>query len=683
MNNIRTLLLSSFAALAIVMLCGCAVPEKMKIQTNGEPGEMKNQELNLPGKVQKSEYFGCARYDFKLDGVDSIVVCPERPLPGKKWAWRARFWGHENQLDQALLKAGFYLVYTDVVDLYGSPEAVKRWDNFYRLLTGNNNFDPRPALFGMSRGGLIVYNWAAVNPDKVCAIYADAPVCDFESWPGGKGRGSGSAEDYKKCLKAYGLTGKQAEAYSRQPWQNIKAPAAAGVPVLHIAGGADEVVPLEENSLKLIENYRKAGGNARLINKVSCGHHPHCLKDPALIVDFFLAYAAGENTFIHRRGGLKNSQRVFEKEKQGRVAFLGGSITEMNGYSALVEKELQRIFPQCKFDFINAGIGSTCSDTGAFRMGKEVLHRGRVDLLFVEFAVNDNQDGNFDFDRSARAMEGIVRQAKKHNPLIDIVFLYTVNEAYLDAYNAGVRQKKAGRYHFEAEYDNNSFKVLLPLQSSAHEKVAEYYQLPSVCFAGEVARRMAHGEFSWRKFGGVHPAPFGAAIYGEMAGCLLRGAYAGKAGSRPAATHLPESRDKFSLENVKLISFDRVTGDGNWNISVPEWEKIPGQKRARFTGERVLHSEKAGAVLKFDFEGTGAGFFQTAGPDAGAVEVSVDGGEARKIELAVNDYSKGLHYPCSIQLCSGLEKGRHQVEIKLLPGKNGGTAARIFYFVQF
>lgn len=42
-------------------------------------------------------------------------------------------------------------------------------------------FNKKVALEGMSRGGLIVYNWAAQNPEKVACIYADAPVMDFKS----------------------------------------------------------------------------------------------------------------------------------------------------------------------------------------------------------------------------------------------------------------------------------------------------------------------------------------------------------------------------------------------------------------------------------------------------------------------------------------------------------------------
>lgn len=89
-------------------------------------------------------------------------------------------------------------------------------------------------------------------------------------------------------------------------------------------------------------------------------------------------------------------------QSEARVAFLGGSITEMEGYRPLVEKWLTERFPQTKFSFIRAGISSTCSNTGAFRFQRDVVAQGPVDLLLVEFAVNDDQDAHHDADGCVR-----------------------------------------------------------------------------------------------------------------------------------------------------------------------------------------------------------------------------------------------------------------------------------------
>ena len=63
--------------------------------------------------------------------------------------------------------------------------------------------------------------------------------------PGGKGAGKGSPRDWQACLKIYGLTEEQALAYPGNPIDNLAPLAKAGIPLLHIVGTADEVVPVE------------------------------------------------------------------------------------------------------------------------------------------------------------------------------------------------------------------------------------------------------------------------------------------------------------------------------------------------------------------------------------------------------------------------------------------------------
>jgi len=78
----------------------------------------------------------------------------------------------------------------------------------WRLLEGQT--PQQVVLEGVNRSRLFVYNWAAQNLDKVACIYADTPVMDFKSWPGGKGTGIGSPKDWQQCLEAYRLTEQKA-----------------------------------------------------------------------------------------------------------------------------------------------------------------------------------------------------------------------------------------------------------------------------------------------------------------------------------------------------------------------------------------------------------------------------------------------------------------------------------------
>ena len=124
----------------------------------------------------------------------------------------------------------------------------------------------------------------------------------------------------------------------------------------------------------------------------------------------------------------------FEKENKGRVAFLGGSITWNPGWRDMVSDYLQKRFPSVKFEFINAGVPSTGSTPGAMRLLRDVLSKGTIDLLFEEAAVNDATNG-ITPEVQIRGMEGIIHQALKSNPYMDIIMLHFVDQEKMADYN--------------------------------------------------------------------------------------------------------------------------------------------------------------------------------------------------------------------------------------------------------
>jgi pimeloyl-ACP methyl ester carboxylesterase len=229
-------------------------------------------------------------HEFTVGGRQCKVVAPTQVDPGRPWIWRARFFGVEPQTDQALLARGFHVAYMDVAGLFGAPGAVAIWDGFYEFLTEQHGMSKRPALEGFSRGGLIVYNWAIANSERVACIYADAPVCDIRSWPGGRGVGDGSPEMWTQCLAAYGLSEDKVDQFTGNPIDNLAPLAESGIPLLHVCGGADTSVPFDENTAVLADRYRQLGGSIEVILKKDCGHHPHSLEDPQPIVDFVLRH---------------------------------------------------------------------------------------------------------------------------------------------------------------------------------------------------------------------------------------------------------------------------------------------------------------------------------------------------------------------------------------------------------
>jgi pimeloyl-ACP methyl ester carboxylesterase len=243
-----------------------------------------------PFRPAISTWMGFKRTDVMVAGRQCLIIEPNKAMAGKPWIWRTEFFGHEPQGDSALAAKGFHVVYMDVQNMYGSPVAMALMDSFYTYLTGTWRLGRKTVLEGFSRGGLFAFNWASRHPDKVSCLYVDAPVCDFKSWPAGKGKGEYSKGDWELLLKVYGFKNEQeAMEYKGNPIDNLQPIAAAHIPILCVCGETDTIVPMTENINIVRDRYERMGGKIKMIVKPNNGHHPHSLKDPAPIVDFVMA----------------------------------------------------------------------------------------------------------------------------------------------------------------------------------------------------------------------------------------------------------------------------------------------------------------------------------------------------------------------------------------------------------
>jgi lysophospholipase L1-like esterase len=629
----------------------------------------------LPGK--KSKWNGYDRYDFEVDGRAGLIVVPKAAAPGKPWAWRAEFFGHEPQGDIALLGKGWHIAYYKVSDMYGAPQAIEWMRKFQDYAEQHFGLGKRAVLEGFSRGGLYAFNYAAAYPDKVALLYLDAPVLDIRSWPGGKGKGSGSKQCWQQALTIFKLTEDTAKDFKGSPLDRIEPVAKAKIPILSVCGDIDRAVPYAENTAILAKRYRELGGEIEVILKQNCDHHPHSLQDPTRIVNFILRHTPGMEKdllpepatpfgydYFALRGGLSNCRVKFAREKTGRVVFLGGSITQGHGWRELVGEELQRRFPETKFDFINAGIASTGSTPGAFRLLRDVFAHGPVDLLFEEAAVND-ETNEFADQQQVRGMEGIVRHARLVNPAIDIVLMHFADPDKVKMINAGKT----------------------PAVIINHEKVAVHYNVPSINFAREVTERIFAGEFTWEKdFVNLHPSPFGHKLYAKSIARLFDAAW-----NQPLANDahmqpwpLPQKPlDEKSYFRGRLVDIKDAKLVNGWKLD-PSWKPADrAGTRAGFVNVPMLVAEEPGATLTLKFDGTAAGIFVAAGPDAGIVEFSIDGKPFRAADLFTH-WSSGLHIPWAYVLDAGIEAGAHELTLRISEKKNDdskGHAARIVNFL--
>jgi len=208
---------------------------------------------------------------FEVAGRPAFVIMPaqadlKKPIP---WVWYAPTLPglpepREHWMFKQFLAAGMAIAGVDVGESYGSPEGRKLYSALHHELVDNRGFAPQAALLARSRGGLMLYSWACENPDKVACIAGIYPVCDLRSYPG-----------LEKACEAYGLSAMELEKQLDQhnPVARLEPLAKAKVPIFHIHGDVDTVVPLEANSGAVSSTYEKLGGSMVLDVPKGQGHN--------------------------------------------------------------------------------------------------------------------------------------------------------------------------------------------------------------------------------------------------------------------------------------------------------------------------------------------------------------------------------------------------------------------------
>ncbi len=187
-------------------------------------------------------------------GEVATLIVPKSPAAGRPWIWQFGLYndgpvtGPMNAPAVALLEKGWHVVALPLGNTFGAPSALKKWDELYDIITGSYGLSKKPVMVGLSREGLATQRWAALHPQKVGGIYSDRAVCDFKSWPGGKlGIGKGSARDWESLIKVYGFASEaEALAYKENPVNFAGVLANAKIPMLHVVGEKDDVVPPAE-----------------------------------------------------------------------------------------------------------------------------------------------------------------------------------------------------------------------------------------------------------------------------------------------------------------------------------------------------------------------------------------------------------------------------------------------------
>ncbi len=306
------------------------------------------------------------------------------------------------------------------------------------------------------------------------------------------------------------------------------------------------------------------------------------------------------------------------------VAFLGGSLTwgarssdpQKTSYRGIIGRKLTEKYPKAHFTFVDAAIGGSGAQLGAFRLDRDVLAY-KPDLMFLDFTLNDGTDATT--PDTLAAQEGIIRRviSEAHCPVIQM-FL-----AAREHVTVGTTEKMKRR--------------------TAHVAIAEAYNVPCGDAISLMQEKHKKGEIDLSKiwtpesFDTCHPGDKGYALYAEAAWNAFNKAVADKVVCRVPEKTL--NADSYThVSRVKLSSLAPLPQ--GWRVTAPSTDYCAYDfLMTRWLDDVTIASNfipkdrsattpiDPAQPLKLSFKGSSVLFFGEATPRSGKCKVVVDGKE--------------------------------------------------------
>jgi len=270
------------------------------------------------------------------------------------------------------------------------------------------------------------------------------------------------------------------------------------------------------------------------------------------------------------------------------IGYIGGSITAGAGasnpnncYASELASFVRKLFVNSKINVINAGIGSTNTRFGCSRIQEDLLDKN-PDMVFVEFAVNDNPVDTF---TTMAAMEGIVRQCLKHENLPVIIF-----------------------NTFNSQGDSANQELF--------ERIAGYYNLPTVSYRNAIWPLIQGNQMSWASLvaDAIHPNDRGHFLCAYLLYEFLKGSFSQLDTTVNASDSIPECRITDLYEHAGI----HHAPDSLLREQTDDWQKITGEfGRMSYQSQRnadslVLETNVQELVIAFNYSLNGSSKIQIA-----------------------------------------------------------------------
>lgn len=233
----------------------------------------------LPGKA------------FSFEGRDAVVISPDREKANGGLVLKTEYWGAFPDVEIQLVKKGFHLAYLQNKTRFATKEDCDAKARFVHYIVNAYNLNGRCVPVGMSCGGAHAVRFAGFYPELVDCLFLDAPVLNFQSFPGKIDNADQVHIWNTEFTLAYpGLHRYQLPSFTEHPICMADTLIAHKIPIIMVYGTEDRTVLYNENG-KLLEDAFQNTGLLQTIAVPLRGHHPHGLIDSNTpIIDFIVSY---------------------------------------------------------------------------------------------------------------------------------------------------------------------------------------------------------------------------------------------------------------------------------------------------------------------------------------------------------------------------------------------------------
>ena len=235
----------------------------------------------FPEKWTTDEWYGFKRYHFEFENCKAWIAEPKYPAGDGRWSW-CTVWpeAYVRRVGIVdLLEHGFYHVHIDAFAFRASPEGVAVMGRFHDFLV-SMGLSEKTNLIGMSWGGFFSLRYAETFPQRIAAMYLDAPVCNAADPVCADG------ERIKSILENCKMSFEEMTKSKLNPLNNVEVLVNARIPMMAAIGETDQSVNNDTNFNLLEKRIIELGGSIKTIRRNYWGHHPHGFDDTEELLAF-------------------------------------------------------------------------------------------------------------------------------------------------------------------------------------------------------------------------------------------------------------------------------------------------------------------------------------------------------------------------------------------------------------